>query len=46
MDSDGDGEIGFDEFTLLNEEKWRNMDPYAHYKKGIDGREAYIKSTS
>ncbi len=46
MDSDGDGEIGFDEFTLLNEERWRNMDPYAHYKKGIDGREAYIKSTS
>ena len=46
MDTDGDGEIGFDEFTLLNEEKWRNMDPYAHYKKGIDGREAYIKTTT
>jgi hypothetical protein len=46
MDTDGDGEIGFDEFTLLNEEKWRNMDPYAHYQKGIDGREAFVKSSS
>lgn len=22
MDTDGDGEIGFDEFTLLSEERW------------------------
>jgi len=46
MDSDGDGEIGFDEFTLLNEEKWRNMDPYVHYKKGVHFREAFVKSES
>ena len=46
MDSDGDGEVGFDEFTLLNEEKWRNMDPYTHYKKGILFREEYVKTES
>jgi len=28
MDINNNGEIGFDEFTLLSEERWRNIDPY------------------
>lgn len=31
MDTDGDGFIAYDEFTLLSEEKWRKIDPYKHY---------------
>ena len=28
MDTDGIGEIGYPQFTMLTEEKWRNIDPY------------------
>lgn len=28
LDSDGTGEIGYDQFTMLLEERWRNLDPY------------------
>lgn len=28
IDKDGKGEIGYDEFTLLTEEKWRGIDPF------------------
>lgn len=27
MDKSGNGEIGYDEFTLLLEERWRGIDP-------------------
>ena len=29
MDSEGRGEIGFHEFTLLSEERWKALDVYA-----------------
>ena len=29
MDTNGDGEIGFDEFTLLSEERWKAIDTYS-----------------
>lgn len=28
MDKSGNGDIGYDEFTLLLEERWRGIDPY------------------
>jgi hypothetical protein len=28
MDSDGSGAIGYDEFTMLTEEKWMKLDPF------------------
>lgn len=39
MDTDGDGEIGFDEFTFLSEERWKSVDAYAQYLEGVNGRE-------
>lgn len=33
MDKKGQGEIGYDEFTLLTEEKWRGIDPFEQMKK-------------
>ena len=29
LDKSGQGEIGYDEFTLLLEERWRGIDPVA-----------------
>jgi hypothetical protein len=34
MDSDGSGTIGYDEFTMLTEEKWMKLDPFDYYEKG------------
>lgn len=31
LDSECKGELGYEEFTLLSEERWRNLDPYIHY---------------
>lgn len=31
MDSDGSGSIGYDEFTMLTEEKWMKLDPMDYY---------------
>jgi Ca2+-binding EF-hand superfamily protein len=28
LDKSGNGDIGYDEFTMLLEERWRNIDPY------------------
>jgi Ca2+-binding EF-hand superfamily protein len=36
MDKSGDGNIGYDEFTLLLEERWRGIDP-------IDLKKANLK---
>lgn len=43
MDTDGDGEIGYHEFTMLSEERWRNFDPFLMYQEGVNGREQYLK---
>lgn len=43
MDSEGRGEIGFHEFTLLSEERWKALDVYAQYLKGVEGREQQLK---
>ena len=36
MDADGDGGIGYDEFILLDEEKWRTIDPFKKYQIGLE----------
>ena len=46
MDTDGDGEIGYEEFTLLSEERWRNIDPYKHYMEGLNGRQNFLNKSS
>lgn len=33
MDKDGSGEIGYDEFTMLTEERWRGIDPFEVMKQ-------------
>ena len=43
MDQEGKGEIGFYEFTLLSEERWQNIDCYAQYLKGVEGRAEALK---
>ena len=46
MDSDGSGAIGYDEFTLLSEERWRNIDPYKQYQEGVSAAQAWAESES
>ena len=45
MDKKGTVEIGYDEFTLLAEENWKLIDPYAQYKAGVARHDAF-KATS
>ena len=33
MDRSGDGDIGYEEFTLLLEEVWRGIDPMSKIEK-------------
>jgi hypothetical protein len=40
MDKKGTGEIGYDEFTLLAEENWKMINPYAQYKAGVARHDA------
>lgn len=35
MDKSGDGDIGYDEFTLLLEERWRGIDPIDLHKANL-----------
>ena len=44
MDADGDGGIGFDEFTLLDEERWRTIDPFTKYQMGLESHNKKIKN--
>ena len=46
MDTDGDGEIGFDEFTFLSEERWKSVDAYKQYLDGVNGREMNNKNAN
>ena len=46
MDTDGSGAIGYDEFTLLSEERWRNIDPYKQYQEGVSAAKAWAESES
>ena len=41
MDSDGSGSIGYEEFALLSEERWRNIDPYKQYQEGVKAATAW-----
>ena len=36
LDCEGKGEIGYEEFTLLSEERWQNLDPYQHYQEAVE----------
>ena len=31
LDSEAKGELGYEEFTMLSEENWRDLDPYKQY---------------
>jgi hypothetical protein len=44
MDSDGSGSIGYDEFTMLTEEKWMKLDPMDYYQKGKEAMAQNNKS--
>jgi len=46
MDTDGSGEIGYAEFTLLSEERWREIDPFLKYKEGLHNHEVQAKTSS
>jgi len=49
MDREGKGEIGYDEFTLLTEERWRGIDPFQQLKNNISNKqstEASLKSAN
>lgn len=39
LDKKGQGEIGYEEFTLLLEERWRGIDPVTKFKEGLKNRE-------
>ena len=45
MDKDNSGEIGYDEFTLLSDERWRSMDPFERYQKGLENYSSKIHSS-
>ena len=36
LDSELKGELGYDEFTMLSEENWMNLDPYKQYKSAME----------
>lgn len=38
IDKSGEGEIGYDEFTLLLEERWRGIDPVETFKANLANR--------
>ena len=35
MDTDADGHIGYAEFTLLSEERWKKINPYLRYQECV-----------
>ena len=43
MDTDGDGKIGYAEFTLLDEERWRKINPFARYQECMEKHLAKAK---
>ena len=43
MDQSGSGEIGYDEFTLLSEERWQVNDPYKLYQEGLNSHSENMK---
>jgi len=38
IDKKGHGEVGYDEFTLLLEERWRGIDPITLLKANLTNR--------
>ena len=46
MDKDGSGEIGYEEFTMLTEERWRGIDPFEVMKQNQKNYEDYIGRNS
>ena len=46
MDKDGSGEIGYDEFTMLTEERWRGIDPFEVMKQNTKMYEQYMTRNS
>ena len=46
LDKKGQGEIGYDEFTMLLEERWRGIDPVAQMKANLVPRDKNPMETS
>jgi len=46
LDKKGQGEIGYDEFTMLLEERWRGIDPVAQMKANLVHRDKNPMETS
>ena len=46
MDKDGSGEIGYEDFTMLTEERWRGIDPFEVMKQNTKAYEDYIGRNS
>lgn len=44
LDSESTGEIGYDEFTLLSEERWKNLDPYERYQGAIAKQQSLLET--
>ena len=44
IDKNGTGSIGYDEFTLLTEEKWRGIDPFKQLAQNEANRAAHDHS--
>ena len=40
LDSEAKGELGYEEFTMLSEENWRDLDPYKHYQQSVEKHRA------
>lgn len=36
LDREAKGELDYDAFTLLSEERWRNLDPYQQYQESVE----------
>lgn len=45
IDKKGQGEIGYDEFTLLLEERWRGIDPVEHFKAQLKSIKSPMETT-
>ena len=46
IDKTGEGEIGYDEFTLLLEERWRGIDPVETVKANMINRKPNPMTTT
>ena len=46
MDKTGSGDIGYPEFTLLSEERWRDVDPFQRFQENVEQHDNNKKTFS